>query len=130
MKIDYVLTDIQELYFKKNLKEDIQLEIQTKSSYTVFYSDDLTSCMCELCIELSPVDNEENLQVKYRSNSIFNLQDAVLNDEIKKELHVETYNRIFPLCCNHITNFLTTVGLPNIPINPIDFSQSEININK
>ena len=47
MKIDYVLTDIQELYFKKDLKEDIQLEIQTKSNYTVF-----TSYILFLCIKL------------------------------------------------------------------------------
>lgn len=130
MKIEYVLTDIQELSFRKNLKEDIQLEIQTKSDYTVFYADDSTSCMGVLCIELIPRDNEEKLQIRYRSNSIFNLKDVVLNDETKRELHIETYNRLFPLCCNHIKNFLATVGLPDIPINPIDFSQSGINVNK
>lgn len=129
MKIKYVLTDVQELSFKKNLKEDIQLEIQTKSDYTVFYADDSTSCMGVLSIDLVPLNNEEKLQIKYRSNSIFELKDIVLNDEIKKELHMETYNRLFPLCCTHIKNFLTLIGLPDIKINPIDFSQSVISVN-
>lgn len=130
MKIEYVLTDIQELSYKKDLKEDIQLEIQTKSDYTVFYADDSTSCMGVLCIELLPIGNEDKLHIKYRSNSIFNLKDVVLNDEIKKELHIETYNRLFPLCNTHIKNFLAMIGLPDIPITPIDFSLSDVNVNK
>ena len=130
MKIEYVLTDIQELSFKKNLNKDMQLEIQTKSDYTVFYADDSTSCMGVMSIELIPLNNEEKLQIKYKSHSVFNLKDIVLNDEIKKELHVETYNRLFPLCCTHIKSFLSIVGLPDIQINPIDFSQSNINVNK
>ena len=129
MKIEYVLTDIQELSFKKNLNEDIQLEVQTKSDYTVFYAEDSTSCMGVLSIELIPINHEEKLQIKYKSNSIFNLKDVVLDDEIKRELHIETYNRLFPLCCTHIKSLLSTIGLPDIPILPIDFSQSNININ-
>lgn len=130
MKIEYILTDIQELSFKKDLNEDIQLEIQTKSDYTVFYADDSKSCMCELCIELVPINNEEKLKIKYRSNSVFNLKEIELNDEIKKDIHIETYNRLFPLCSTHIKNFLAMVGLPDIPINPMDFTQSDINVNK
>ena len=130
MKIDYVLTDIQELSFKKDLNESIQLEIQTKSDYTVFYAEDSTSCVCVMSIELIPLDHEEKLQIKYKSNSIFNLKDVVLDDTIKKELHVETYNRLFPLCCTHIRSFLSIIGLSEIKINPIDFSQLDINVNK
>ena len=130
MRIEYVLTDIQELSYKKDLKEDLQLEIQTKSDYTVFYADDSSSCMCTLSIELIPVNNEEKLHVIYRSNSVFNLQDVILNDEVKKELHIETYNRVFPLCCNHVKNFLAMVGLPDFPIIPIDFSQADVTVNK
>lgn len=130
MKLEYVLTDIQELSFKKNLKEDVELEIQTKMDYTVYYDDKSNSCMGELCIELSPIKAPEKLKIKYRSNSVFNLYDVVLNDELKKELHIETYNRVFPLCCSQLKNFLAIIGLPDIPITPIDFSQSNISVNK
>ena len=130
MKIEYVLTDIQELSFKKNLEKDIKLEIQTKSDYTVFYAEDSTSCMGVLTIELFPINNEEKMHIKYKSNSIFHLKDVILNDATKKELHVETYNRLFPLCCNHLKNFLAMIGLPDIQITPIDFSQADIDISK
>lgn len=130
MKIEYVLTDIQELSFKKNLEKNIQLEIQTKSDYTVFYAEDSTSCMGVLSIQLIPLNYQDKFQINYKSNSIFNLKDVVLNDEIKKELHVETYTRVFPLCCNHIKSFLAMVGLSDIQILPIDFSQADINVSK
>ena len=130
MKIEYVLTDIQELSLKKNLEKNIQLEIQAKSDYTVFYAEDSTSCMGVLSIQLIPLNYQDKFQIYYKSNSIFNLKDVVLNDEIKKELHIETYNRLFPLCCNHIKNFITMLGLPDIQIFPIDFSQTDINISK
>lgn len=128
MKLEYVWTDIQELSFKKNLKEYAELNIQTKYNYSVFYSDDGSRCIGVLDIELSPVESEGELLVRYHSRSLFNLKDAVLTDAVKKELHIETYSWIFPLCHSHIKNFLTMVGLPDIPIKPIDYSDPNIGL--
>ena len=129
MKLEYVLTDITELSYKKVLQKNAELEIQTKMDYTVYYSDDSLSCMGRLNIELSPPNDSEELYVRYSSNNIFNLKDIDLTDETKKEIHVETYNRLYPLCFTHVKNFLSLIGFPDIPIEPIDFSQSSININ-
>lgn len=128
MKLEYVFTDITELSYKKDLQNSTDLEIQTRMDYTVYYSDDSHSCMGRLQIELSPPNNKE-LCVRYCSNSIFNLKDVTLDDELKKEIHVETYNRLYPLCFTHVKNFLSLIGLPDIPMTPIDFSQSSISIN-
>lgn len=128
MKLEYVLTDIQELSFKKNLKENTQLNIQTKYNYSVFYPDDGSRCIGVLSVELSPPGDEDKLLVRYQSSSVFNLKDAALNDAVKKELHAETYNWIFPLCHSYIKNFLAMIGLPDIPIKPINYSDSNIEL--
>ena len=128
MKLEYIMTDIQELSFRKNLKENTRLDIQTKYNYSVFYTDDGSRCIGVLSVELSPPGDEDKLLVRYRSSSVFALKDAVLNDAVKKELHAETYNWIFPLCHSHIKNFLATVGLPDIPIKPINCSSSDIEL--
>ena len=129
MKLEYLFTDIKELSYKKDLQESAQIEIQTKMDYTVYYSDDAKSCLGEFRIELFSVENIDQLHVQYHSTSVFNLHQTTLNDKTKKEIHIESYNRLYPLCFAHVKNFLSLVGLPEIPIVPIDFSQSDININ-
>lgn len=129
MKLEYLFTDIKELSYKKDLHESTQIEIQTKMDYTVYYSNDETSCLGDFFIELFSTENIDQLHVQYHSTSVFNLHQTAINDEIKKEIHIESYNRLYPLCFAHVKNFLSLIGLPEIPIVPIDFSQAEIDIN-
>ena len=129
MKIEYVLTDIQELSFKKNITEEAQIQIQTKTNYNVYYAEDEKSCIGEFSAEFIPVDNPEQLQIKYRSRSLFNLYDAVLGIDVKKQIHIEIFNRIFPMCNETIKQFCAMSGAPNISLPMMDMSNMEIIIN-
>lgn len=129
MKIEYVLTEIQELSFRKNITRETQIQIQTNTKYNVYYAEDGKSCIGEFSAEFIPVNNPEQLQIKYRSRSLFNLYDTILDDDIKKQIHIEIFNRIFPLCNETIKHFSAMSGIPNISLPMMDISNMEIIIN-
>ena len=129
MKIEYVSTDIQELSFRKNITGETQMQIQTKTNYSVYYAEDGKSCIGEFSAEFIPVNNPEQLQIKYRSRSLFNLYDTILNDDVKRQIHIEIFNRIFPMCNETIEHFSALSGAPNISLPMMDMSNMEIIIN-
>lgn len=129
MKIEYVLTDINELSYKKNISEELEIQIETKTNYHVYYSEDGHSCIGEFIAEFISADNPEQLQIRYNSKSLFNLKDVVLDDEIKKEIHIEIFNRIYPMCNETIKSFSAMSGVPNISLPPIDMSETKIVFN-
>lgn len=129
MKIEYVLTEIQELSFEKNITGETQIQIQTKTNYMVYYAEDGKSCIGEFVAEFAPVENPEQLQIKYRSRSLFNIYDTALEAEDKKQIHIEIYNRIFPMCNETIKQFCAMSGAPSISLPMMDMSNMEIIIN-
>jgi len=128
MKLKYIMTDIQELSFNKNVEANAQFQIQTKTNYLVYYADDGSSCICDFSAEFLPIDEETIFRIKYRSKSLFNLIDCKLDDEIKKNLHVETFDRLYPIYYSSIANFTSTIGLPNIKLPSITLDSKEVNI--
>lgn len=129
MKIEYVLTDIIELSYKKNITEELEMQIETRTNYHVYYSDDGNSCIGEFAAEFVSMDDPEQLQIRYSSKSLFNLYDVVLNDESKKEIHIDIFNRIYPMCNETIKSFSAMSGVPNISLPPMDMSEMEIVFN-
>ena len=125
---------LEELNKEERLKLYSILGIETLAE-VLEYSDSLELYLNELTLRkrvyvLSHI--EVSVAVAYLENLKKNERDDIielLDDETKKEIHIESYNRLYPLCFAHVKNFLSLVGLPDIPIVPIDFSQSDININ-
>lgn len=129
MKLEYVLTDIRELSYKKNISEELEIQIETKTNYNVYYSDDGKSCVGEFVAEFISVGDPERLQIRYNSKSLFNLYDVVLNDETKKEIHINIFDRIYPMCNETIKSFAAMSGVPNISLPKMDVSEMDIIIN-
>lgn len=126
MRLEYVLTDVQTLSFEKKVSSEVQLQIQTKTNYNVYYAEDGNSCIGDFYVEILPVDNSEQLKIRYHSKSLFKIHDAVLDDNLKKLIHVEIYDKIFPMCNMMIRNFAASVGLPNISLPMLDTSNMEV----
>lgn len=129
MNIEYVLTDVQEISVSKNFQEDVEFELNTQTSYTVYYAEDSSSCMCDIILEVLPTHNSELLKIRYHSKSIFALNDFKQTEDEKKFIHVETYNRIFPMCCMQIKTAAAMAGLPDIPVNSLNMTEADVAIN-
>ena len=130
MKLEYVSTDIQQLSFEKEVEKNTTVHIQTHVTYQVLYSDDGQSCVAVFSVEVSPKDPNVKLSIIYRAQSEFRLNDIILNDEVKKKLHVEIYHRLYPLHSANLKTFTNMVNLQGIKLPITDFTNMDIDITK
>ena len=85
MQLEYLLTDIQELSFKKNVTAgQNQINLQVKTDYSIYYSDDESACIADFIAMFTSPNNPDEFQIRYHSKSLFKINDVVLDDDAKK----------------------------------------------
>lgn len=126
MNFEYIGTEIDELSFEKNLNSSKQIELGAKTDYKVLYANDGTTCLVLYGVELASNENPKELKIRYRAKSLFKINNIELSEENKKIIHIEAFNRVFPMHNATVRSFAATVGLPDISIPDGDISDREI----
>ena len=128
MRLEYIGTEIAELSLKKNIPDDTEIELQTNTNYTVYFSEDGDSCYGEFEIEIVSQFDPNQLNIKYSSKSYFNIYDAFLGEEgeIERQIHIEVFNRVFPMCNETLRQFTSMAGIPNISL--LDMNMSDMDM--
>lgn len=116
MKLEYVGTEIEELSVKKDLSEDVEINLQTNTSFTVYFSEEGDSCFGEFRVNIFSQYDPEQLTINYCSKSFFNMYGAETSTKTEEEIHEDIFERIFPMCNETIKQFTSMVGLPNISL--------------
>ena len=73
MRLEYVGTDITELSLRKDIPDDAEIELQTNTNYTVYFSEDGDSCYGEFNVEIISQHDPSMLSINYCSKSYFNI---------------------------------------------------------
>lgn len=127
MRLEYLGTDISELSIRKDISDDMEIELQTNTNYTVYFSEDGDSCIGELEVEIVSQHDPNQLMINYCSKSFFEIQDLLYFDQsVERELHREVFDRIFPLCNETLRQFTSMVGVPNISLLEMNVADMEI----
>lgn len=127
MKLEYLGTDIEELSMRKNISDDIEIELQTNTNYTVYFSEDGESCIGEFEVEIVSQFDPDQLMISYRSKSFFNIYDVLYFDKnVEREIHTDVFDRIFPLCNETLRQFTSMAGIPNISLVDMNVGNMEI----
>ncbi|MBQ2845783.1 MAG: hypothetical protein IJA01_02115 [Firmicutes bacterium] len=128
MRLEYVGTDITELSLRKDIPDDAEIELQTNTNYTVYFSEDGDSCYGEFNVEIISQHDPSMLSINYCSKSYFNIYDAYFGEEgdIERQIHMEVFNRIFPMCNETLRQFTSMAGVPNISLLEMNMSDMDI----
>ena len=128
MRLEYIGTEIAELSMKKDIPDDMEIELQTNTNYTVYFSEDGDSCYGEFEVEIVSQFDPSRLNIRYCSKSYFNIYDAYLGEEGERErqIHIEVFNRIFPMCNETLRQFTSMAGVPNISL--LDMNMSDMDM--
>lgn len=107
--------------FENDIKENKRIELGFGYSYNVKYSQNNT-CIGEFTAKIEDKEDPDTFYITVVANGIFSFTP----DSKKEELHVLTYNELFP----HIRAFVTTLtanaGIPPIIMPFADISNKEI----
>ena len=110
-----------EITFLNQLPNGMQLKLDTKFSYNVKYSKELT-CQGELSVEVSAKDHADKFSIKTKTIGVFSYKEGS-----DKDLHhVETFNILFPYVRALVSTITANAGIPPVILPQIDIEGQSI----
>ncbi len=115
------LTKVESVDFVNKLPPNTKIELQNKYAYNVGYSK-INTCQGEMRAEVSDKNSPDRFRIVVTMKGYF-----VINGEIPKEqLHVKTFDALFPHLKAFIVNLTSTAGIPPVYIPYVDISNQSI----
>ena len=99
----------QEIHMKVDIKENMELEVESTFSFNVNYNEDDTSCVACLKQELNSKNIPEAFSVVVECIGQFSCED-ISSDEDKKQAHVQAYTMLFPYVQSKIASLTKDAG--------------------
>ena len=115
------LTKVESVEFTNKLPPNTKIELQNKYSYNVGYSK-LNTCHGEMKIEITDKNSPDRFRLVVIMKGFF-----IAKADISKEnLHVKTFDALFPHLKAYVSNLTATSGIPPIYIPYVDISNQSI----
>ena len=98
-----------------DFKENVEIELENKFSFSVNYNDDNSACLAILQHDLNHKNDPEKFHISVEGIAQFSCE-GVNSDDAKKEAHMMAYSILFPYVQRMIRNLSTDAGLPPLII--------------
>lgn len=112
---------VQEVEFVSKLENGTKVELETKYSYNVSYSN-TNMCRGEVSVIMSDKKTPDKFKIKVVLLGVFSFKQGVP----KETIHVETYKELFPYVRAFVTNLTANAGIPPIIVPGIDIEAQSI----
>ena len=126
--VSYKLQDMQ--FFNK-LDKPGQVQLSNNFSYSVDYSPDNSRCIAKLyqCVKDKTEDENHRFFVSVEIIGIFEIVGPV-TDEDKKDIHVQTYQQLFPYAEVLAKQLCAAGGMPNFALLRQKMSRNQVVIKQ
>ena len=115
------LTRVESVEFVNKLPPNTKIELQNKYSYNVGYSK-INTCQGEMKVEVSDKNSPDRFRITVVMKGFF-----ITHKDISKEnLHVKTFDALFPHLKAFVCSLTSTAGIPPIYIPYVDISGQSI----
>lgn len=112
---------VESVDFVNKLPPNTKVELQNKYSYNVGYSK-INTCQGEMRAEISDKNAPDRFRIVVVMKGYF-----IINGEIAKEqLHVKTFDALFPHLKAFVVSLTATAGIPPVYIPYVDISNQSI----
>ena len=107
-----------------------QIQMDSSFSLNVNFSPDGTRCVGRLTQSLR---DKEFIGGKFNLNvelvGVFSCTGAT-EDEVKRQIHAEVYDQLFPYMQSQCANLAASSGLPGLMIRKVEIDPNSISVNK
>lgn len=114
----FKLTNVE---FQNNIKANKKIELGFSYSYNVKYSNQNT-CVGEFTAKITDKTDPDEFKITVTGQGIFRFEQG----EPKEQLHLSTYDDVFPYVRAFVSTLTANAGMPPIIIPYIDISKKEI----
>lgn len=115
------LCKVENVQMVNKLPPNVKIELSNKYSYNVGYSKNNT-CSGEFKAEIFDKNSPDRFRIEVTMKGLFVTEEGIS----KEQLHVKTYNALFPYVKAFVSNLTVNSGVPPIYIPYIDISNQSI----
>ena len=115
------------IQMKVDLKENTEIEIESKFSFNINYNEDDTVCIAEIKQILQHKTDPEQLEIIVEGSGQFTCE-GIVSDETKREAHIMAYTLLFPYVQHLIARLTVDAGLPPLMISMTKMDPQQVNI--
>ena len=121
---------VQEIHLSNKLDQSGQIQLDSSFSLNVSFSPDGTRAVGRLTQTLR---DKEHVGGKFTRSvelvGIFNCSGAT-NDEVKRQIHMEVYDQLFPYMQSQCATLTAASGLPGLMLRKAAIDPGSIAVNK
>lgn len=110
-----------EISLVNHLSVGAKVQFETKYSYNVKYSKDMT-CRGELSARISDKENPDNFYISIKMVGFFSFEEGADKDL----LHIETFRMLFPYAKALVSTVSVNAGIPPVMLPNVDIEGQNI----
>lgn len=130
-EVNMISWKLQDLQFFNKLDKPGQVKLANNFSFSVDYNKENTRCVAKLyqCVKDQTGDDNHKFFVSLEVIGVFELSGAV-TDEEKKDIHVRTYQQLFPYAETLAKQVCAAGGMNSFVLLRHKMNRGNVAINK
>lgn len=130
-ELNMISYKLQDLQFFNKLDRPGQVQMENSFSYSVDYNKENTRCVAKLyqCVKDKTNDQNHKFFVSVELLGVFEIAGPV-SDEDKKDIHVLTYQQVFPYAELLVKQTCAAGGMPNFALLRHRMDRDKVAVNK
>lgn len=122
---------LQDMQFFNKLERSGQVQLENSFSYSVDYNQDNTRCLAKFyqCVKDKRGDENHKFFVSVELVGSFEIEGEI-TDEDKREIHVRTYQQLFPYAETLVRQVCAAGGMPNFMLIRHRMDPNDVAVNK
>ncbi len=130
-EVNMISYKLQDLQFFNKLDKPGQVKLSNNFSFSVDYNRENTRCVAKLyqCVKDQVEDQNHKFIVSMEVIGVFELTGPV-TDEDKKDIHVRTYQQLFPYAEVLAKQVCAAGGMPNFTLLRHKMNRDNVAVNK
>ncbi len=131
MELNMISYKLQDLQFFNKLDKPGQVQMENNFSYSVDYNKENTRCIARLyqCVKDKTEDQNHKFFVSVEVIGVFEIS-GLITDEDKKNIHIQTYQQIFPYAEVLVRQVCSAGGMPNFALLRHKMDPDKVSINR
>ena len=128
MDISLVNIDVRDLSFENKVQGTQELEMETNVQYSVNIAANIPQCRGEAWLTVQEKSSAHLVALKLHVVGVFNYTPSPVTDEVKRELHVRTFEMLYPHLSAQVACITSIMGMPRFLIPKLDIAQDDVMI--
>lgn len=128
MELSLLSIDVRDMSFENKVQGSQKLELETNVQYSVNIASNKPQCRGEAWLTVQDKSSARLIVMKLHMVGVFSFPPTEITDEVKRQLHVKTFEQLYPHLSAQVACFTSLVGMPRFMIPKLNIAQDDVMI--